>query len=250
MEIKPERIATTLRVFLLKAFMTGNIQLIQYFKDTDEILLRRYAVWLKMKGIHVNGRIYNYSDYKFSKQSGLSRTMVRKYIKFFIDNGWVREEGDSLVFISKEKLREKYGVKLYCNIAIDTESLSVQGIVDLLRYNIIKDRGRKQIFAKQLYKDQNDPSGDDALERFKKANKKAKVEFDGEVCELYAVSLYTLSSLIGMSISSTSRLIKPRCIKKVHRVEYLGYAPTNPEIEGIFWSKGKMFKPKMNEYIF
>jgi response regulator of citrate/malate metabolism len=63
-----------------------------------------------IKKMHVNSKVYNYSESKISKQSGLSRTATKKYIKFFIDNGWAKIKGKDLVFISTNKLKYKYGI--------------------------------------------------------------------------------------------------------------------------------------------
>ena len=160
---------------------------------------------------------------------------------FFIENGWVRREKDSIVFISKEKLRLKYGVKVFCDIPVDTNR-TIGEIVNDLRFQLFKERERRWEHQKQLHQDQSNPSN---LKAYKKAIKVDKV---GEIGERYAVSLFTLAKQVNLSISSVSRLIKPRCKEKWNRVLCLGVGVIH--CENYYNYSGKVFKVIMNEYSF
>ena len=220
--------------------MTGNIELVKIFKDNG--ILKEYACFMKLKGLHANGRIYNYSAFKLANQSGLSRTLINTYIPFFLKHGWCRMEGDSLVFISKEKLRLKYEVKVFCGIAVDT-SRSINEIKDDLLFELAKEGGCRWEHQKQLSLDQSKPKDLKAYKRGKKSK-----EIIGEMGDRYAVSLYTLSERLGVSISSVSRLLKTRVKEKFNRVSCLGVGVMY--CDGYYNYSGKVFKVIMNEYIF
>jgi hypothetical protein len=60
--------------------------------------LRELAVFLKLKSLNKKSIIYNYTQQKLSNLSGMSRSAIRKYIKFFLSNGWCDLHHGNLVF--------------------------------------------------------------------------------------------------------------------------------------------------------
>ena len=162
-------------------------------------------------------------------------------MKFFLDHGWCKKEGNSLIFISKEKLRLKYDVKVFCNIQVQIEK-TIGHILNDLRYELLKERQRRFDYTKQLSIDQSNP---DSVKSYKRALKHEPI---GEMNERYAVSLYTLADQLGLSISSVSRLIKPRCKEKWNRVLCLGVGVMY--CDGFYNYSGKVFRVIMNEYSF
>ncbi len=226
----------------LLSFMVANIRLIKLFNDSD--ILKKYAVWLKLKSIHNNSRVYNYSDYKFSMQSGFSRTLISKHIKWFTDNGWVREENDDIVFIASSKLALKYDVKLWSKIKIDKNS-TITEIVKSLRYELLKEKQRQFNFNKSISQNQRNPS---SVKLYKRAIKFKKL---GVIEGNYKVGLKCLSKSLNVSRSTVSRLIKDKCRTVIRKRSCIGWSIRVPFREsGYYDYKGKLFKRECNEYNF
>lgn len=64
----------------------------------DNGLLKHYAVFLKLKSLNRKSIIFDYTQKKLSKVSGMSISAVRKYVKFFLENNWCRLHCGHLVF--------------------------------------------------------------------------------------------------------------------------------------------------------
>ena len=68
-------------------------------KDLIEMNKQRYlAVFIKFKSIYSSGCVHNYNPSKFSSVTKLSRNSVKKYVDYFIYNGWARMDGNNLIF--------------------------------------------------------------------------------------------------------------------------------------------------------
>ena len=226
--------------------MKTNIFLIELLVNSN--LERHYAIWLRLKKLHINSKIYNYTDNKASTQSGLSRTTTKKYIKFFIDNKWAKIKGKDLVFISTNKLKYKYGINHNGNISLPFKS-NITDIVKILRYELFKDKQRKFIYLKTLRNNLKNPTN---LKEYKRAKSKLKSKnTEGEVSTGLKISTNKLGIVINKSASTASRLIKEmgatvisgkRIIARFkHKVDL----PTN-----CFQYKGFIFKSECNQYIF
>ncbi len=225
--------------------MKTNIRLIQLFTNND--ILRQYAVWLKLKRVHSNGRVYDYTTYKFSKQSGMSRNSIKKYIQFFIDNGWAKIEGKDLQFVSHDKLKKVYGIKLKHNIKIKNQNITK--IVNSLRYELLKLKQSQFKYLKQIRKDQFNPLRKGALARHKKADKFPRLT--GEFSKYLKVSLKKLALLINKSASTVSLLIKTKKAKVMPGKRFLVKFKRNIHLpHNMYWSKGNVVRCESNSYIF
>jgi len=60
--------------------------------------LREFAVFLKLKSLNKKSIIYNYTQQKLSNISGMSRSAIRKYVRFFLNNDWCELHCGNLVF--------------------------------------------------------------------------------------------------------------------------------------------------------
>ncbi|SRR3989304_2772917 len=227
--------------------MKTNINLIKLFIDSD--IIRHYAVFLKLKHIHSNGRVYNYSPYKLSKQSGLSRNSIIKYIKFFKDNNWIRTEGKDIIFISTEKLKKVYDIKLKHDIKIENNN-TLSLLTNSLRYEVLKHKQSQFKYINQIRKDQTNPTGANALKRHKKAIKVPLKTF-GEFSNYLKISVKKLALLINKSGSTVSRLIKIMKATVIRGKKTLVYFKKNINLpSNLYWHKGFVVKVDCNSYIF
>lgn len=187
--------------------MKTNIKLIQYLSDNN--LLRSYSVWLKLKHIHVNSTYYNWSLSKLSKDSGISRNGIRKYIILFERLKWIRIKNNHLTFISHDKLKNSCGVKLKFDLTIIPGS--VKDILSALRYEILKNKQRHFDFIKDKLVNLSNPQGIGALNKYKAAKKaciKHGLNITGEQPSYLKITLSKLKGLLNLSASTISRLIK------------------------------------------
>jgi hypothetical protein len=198
--------------------------------------------------MHVNSKVYNYSESKISKQSGLSRTAVKKYIDFYISNGWAKIKGKDLVFISTNKLKYKYGIGQHGNISLPFKSKIIE-LVKILRYELFKNKQRKFIYLKTLRNNLTNPTN---LLEYKRAKSKLKSKnTEGEVSTGLKISTRKLGIVINKSASTASRLIKEMGAtvitgkKIIARFDRKVELPTN-----LFQYKGFILKSECNQYIF
>jgi len=237
--------------------MKTNIKLIQHLSDNN--LIRYYAVWLRLKHMHVNSIVYNHSLSKLSSQSGISRNGLRKYIKFFIQKNWITQQDNNILFISHTKFKALNGIKFNREIKITKSSL-IQTITNNLRFEILKEKQRKFNYVKSVISNRNNPTGKNALKKYKssiKAIKNLQCNITtGEAPTNLTISLNKLSKLLNISPSSISRLIKIKTkqqkavvirdrILVASQINSSAYIPKNH-----FLSNGYVFKAVCNKYIF
>lgn len=230
--------------------MKTNINLIKFLIDND--LIRQYAVFLKLKHIHSNGRVYDYSPYKLSKQSGLSRTSIVKYIAFFKEQNWIRIEKNDIIFISIEKLKALYEIKLKFDIKIKkTKTITITSLVNSLRYESLKHKQSQFKHSNQIRKDQSNPQGKGSLKRYKKALKKTIPKTFGEFSNYLKISVKKLALLINKSTATVSRLIKVKGAKVIRGKQTIMRLKRNIHLpHNMYWNKGFVVKVECNSYFF
>lgn len=211
-------------------------------------MIRNYAVFLKLKHLHVNSRVYDYSPYKLSKQSGLSRNSIRKYMEFFLDNGWVKNEGNDIIFISTDKLKKLYDIKLRHDLKIKKE-LSITALVNTLRYEILKHKQKQFNYIKSTVNNLINPTGRNALTKHKRA-KKMLPDYKGEVLQNLKISVRKLSFLINKSSSTVSRLIKSKGATVIRGKTTLSKFKNVNLPNGFYWNSGFVVKVECNSYCF
>jgi hypothetical protein len=225
--------------------MKSNIILIETLVNSN--LERHYAVWLRLKHLHINSKIYNFSENKIAKQSGLSRTAIKKYINFFIENKWCKIVGNDIVFISHNKLKYLYGIKEFGNITIAFKT-QIKELISIIRYELFKDKQRKFIYIRNLRNDLNNPK---TLISYKRAKAKLKNSTKGEVSENIKISTNKLGIIINKSASTASRLVKQMGATVISGRKTLCKFSKKVELPtNCFQYKGLIIKSEANQYIF
>ena len=175
----------------------------------DHTLLRRYAVWLKLKYIYVRGKYYNYSLSKLSIQLGISRQATKKYITFFIDNNWCKVVGNHIYFISNEEFKQFYKSESKYAIYVNKD-LSINEIIKELRYSALIIKQAQFNYAKEILDNLANPINNKVYQSAKRKVKKLKCKTSDAVSNIkenLMISYKSLSGLIGASKSTIKRLI-------------------------------------------
>jgi predicted transcriptional regulator len=181
-------------------------------QSKDHTLLRRYAVWLKLKYIYVRGRIYNYSLSKISALLGISRQAVKKYIDFFVNNGWCFQSGKHLCFISHDKFKEYYNIETKFGVNVNKD-LSVKEIVSELRYSTLKVKQSQFNYIKNIENNLANPINNSLYKAAKRKAKKLSIKISDEVSNIQQnikLSYKRLSDLVGASPSTAKRLVEQK----------------------------------------
>jgi len=191
--------------------MVTNIQIIRHCSDRN--ILRQYAVWLQMKQVFKHSCFYNGNISHIIKTTGLSRNTVKKYINFYIENGWAREHGNNITLISQHKLKKLLKITLMRNINIShLDHSSTSKTITLLNYLLFKFKHDQFQYLREMSSDLINPNGSKALQRhkaavrfFKESNSKPILD---ESDDTYNPSVFTIARTINKSIASASRLTK------------------------------------------
>jgi len=178
---------------------------------------------------------------------------------FFLENGWCCISGKNLQFISLTKLREKYNITLKATIKL-TPNTNTQTTLNNLRYELFKQKSNQFNFLKNIARDLNNPSGNNALIkhkkalRFKKLNSKHNLTTLSETAQL-TIALSSLGNIINLSPSSAFNIIKAKVkdslatvFKKYPKCLGKGFYPNPPK--HIFNSNGYIFTTQCNQYLF
>jgi len=94
---------------------------------------RKYATFLYLRQHFKKGCFYNYTHDSFSAESGLSKSTVRKYIKFFINAGWCYKHSGNLMFKGFKHFKDRGFDKTFI-----LKSKTVNGILKEFYYIILK----------------------------------------------------------------------------------------------------------------
>lgn len=97
--------------------------------------IRDFSTFLYLRSLFKKGCFYNYTQLSLSKESGISRTAIAKYIAKFKSYGWVRLHEDNLIFNGNKHFRED-GFNKHVQIS----ALNVKDIIQELKYIIIKHK--------------------------------------------------------------------------------------------------------------
>lgn len=251
--------------------LTTNIDLIQAL--TQENLLPEYAVWRQIKGLYVSSRIHDYTILGLHKKSGITRNRIRKYINFFLENGWAYMDNGSLVLISLKKLKKKFGIEplrtkrghyLKSNIKLSISRNHKEDVLNL-QLEIMRDKQRKFNFVKQKKDDLIEPRGLGALQRHQAAKKYFKgvpaerlASTLSAVPEYYTTSTASIARIWNVSSSTASRRIKK--LEKMKKVRVKRYGLTVVKFppgkkpkeipQRCFFHKNCLFKQEPNSYVF
>lgn len=181
----------------------------------------------------------------------MSITSINKYVKFFKENGWVKQIGNNIIFISSSKLKDIYGIKLKNETKLQAHSkLSVQKLLGKLRYQVYKLKQKQFEYIQNIAKNQKDPRGKNALANYKKAKKVFLKSKNGEISQHLKIGLTKLSLLINKSTSTASRLIKENKAKVIKGRRTYIKGPNIGLPDNYYWRNGFAVKVECNSYIF
>lgn len=229
--------------------------------------IRELAFLIKLKSLYVSGCVHNYSPFKLSKDSGISRNSVKKYVDFYLKNGYARIECDNLIFTKFTKIEGKYK---HGTIFISAE-LSIKKIIALLHKEILCDKVRKFTYLQRTKKDSINPMGKGTLNKLKKAKKSLR-NLGTDASKLpnalakYTVSIKTIAKHLNCSVGKAQGIINTLCegnlIKRITNYTILAQDSFSKKMNKNFkrellsnnqgsWSTGSMiFKRKTNSYVF
>lgn len=236
--------------------MKTSIKIIELF--TSSGILREYAVFLQLKHLYSNGCIYKYNINKLSQKSGLSRNSIKKYVAFFVSNGWVTMHGDNLCFISLESFRLKYKIKL--KHAIKIKNGNTSKVLNGLRYELLKQKTIQFNFLKNISNDLNNPSGKNALQKYKHAKKYAN-RTGKKLCiseSAIKISLKTIGTILNLSPASSFNLIKLKQTEGSATIIRTKFIKSIAECSGKmtkyvdrgYFKGGMYYIPVCNKYVF
>jgi hypothetical protein len=227
--------------------------------------IRELAVLIKLKSIYVSGCVHNYSPFKLSKSANLSRNTVKKYIDFYLKNGYARMEDNNLIFTSLSKIEKKYQ---HACAKIDV-TLPLKKIQSLLHREIILDKVRKFNYLKQAKKDSTN-SKTRTYQEFKRGVKTLKklgrkVDSLPNALDSYSVSIKKLSQHFNCSVGKTQGIINSLCednlIKRItnYRIIYQESKSNQmnkhfireklSKVKGSWYNGSMMFQRLTNKYV-
>lgn len=184
--------------------MKLNILYIQ--EHLNEKSLKYFANFLYLKSLYSNSCIYNYTEQSFADKVGGSRSKWRKYVKYFIKQGWCRFHNKNLVF---NKLKNIDTVKKKVIEEI-TNTLSPQVILDQLYHFALKVKQTQFNRFKKTNRDFLTPTNSKAYKSAKKAIRKHNITVQSNLSEgdRLKLSMVSIGDLFSCSPSKACTIIK------------------------------------------
>ena len=229
--------------------MKANYLLIEQFNESG--ILRYYAAWLHFKRVFVNGCFYESTN--IASRVGLSRNTTKKYIKFFLDNGWASYHKGNFRLSGKCSLKLLYGVKLIRDVNLKRHG-TLTDILNSLRYSILDIKFKQFKYIQSNYRDLVNPKNITAY----KAAKRKSISFSmlQDESKHIALSYISIAKMLNVSKSKAVQLIKQfseylvkvpgvmACLGKFHRLG--GDSIRHNE----FIFKGSLYVVTSNKYEF
>ncbi|HHT9135810.1 MAG TPA: winged helix-turn-helix transcriptional regulator [Candidatus Wunengus sp. YC60] len=176
---------------------------------------RHLAHFLIFKKLFKNSTINNYTSYRLSKLSGVSRSNVEKYVAFFIAEKWcILYDNGYLYFKPVRDIMNEKGIKGSQRVKFD-DVRSVKDTLDIIRLSEMKmkyEKRRRLQDVGELIESSKRLSrewckGVAAAIGIKKRTGHCAIT-RSIASEVYSVSQQTIAKRINKSISTASRLIK------------------------------------------
>lgn len=168
-------------------------------------LVKEFAVWLNLKSIYRNGCFYKYSMRSLEKKTGFSNTLIKKYIKKFMDLGWCRLHSGNLSFVSLKRIGAS--TKRH---RLEIVGASVREITLSLHHAILKREESQYHYKREKVNDFLNPGRNRHKEHrsAKRYFKKLGYEPTKIASETFHLSLKTIGKMLGRSVSGAHRTIK------------------------------------------
>lgn len=220
--------------------MKANYLLIEQFNDSG--ILRYYAAWLHFKRVFVNGCFYESTN--IASRVGLSRNTTKKYVKFFLDNGWASYHKGNFRLSGKHSLKLLYGVKLIRDVSLKKYG-TVTDILNSLRYSILDIKFKQFKYIQSNYRDLVNPRNIKAY----KAAKRKNIFFYPlqDESEHIALSYIKIAKMLNVSKSKAVQLIK-EFSKYLVKVPGVMVCLGKFHSRGVDYIKGNQFISKGNLY--
>lgn len=229
-------------------------------KDLIEVNKQRYlAVFIKFKGIYGSGCVHNYSPYKFSSVTKLSRNSVKKYVDYFITNGWARMEGTNLIF-NKFRSFDTNKKRVLCEVSYKK---SIKEIELLLYREVLRLKQSQFNFLKRVKCDLKNPIGVNVLKQAKKFEKRYTLNSDKlpGARDKYKVSMKVIAKHFKCSVGKVSGIIDKLCeknqIKRFRQLEIVCFGMTKAITQqainshkGAYFSRNQVVYRYTNKYCF
>lgn len=229
-------------------------------KDLIEMNKQRYlAVFIKFKSIYSSGCVHNYNPSKFSSVTKLSRNSVKKYVDYFIANGWARMDGNNLIF-NKFRSFDENKKRLMCVIGFKK---SIKEIEILLYREVLRLKQSQFNFLKRVKCDLQNPTGIDVYKRALNTQKKYTLNSENlpGAQEKYKVSIKKIAESFNCSVGKAMGVIDKLCeknqIKRFRQMEIVCFGMTkaiNQQAinthKGAYFSRNQVVYRYTNKYTF
>lgn len=222
--------------------------------------LKHYAVFLKLKGLSRKSCIFSYTQEKLAATSGMSRSAIRKYVKFFLSNNWCRIHSGNLIFnklCSFDENKQKLIIPVNVNKPIK-EILSNLYLLILKKKQIQFDKFKK--LKRDLYLSQDTFASKKAewlveklgveVDNLPNANDKLKLSVTGMSKLFGNCSKGKAAGIIKqLKLSGAVKCItgKRTVIKMPNKQCIEAYMEANPNT---YTYKGFVWKVECNSYVF
>lgn len=237
--------------------MNINQLLIKELIEINKV--RHLAVFISFKCIYGSGCVHNYSPSKFSHVTKLSRNSVKKYIDYFLENGWCRMEGNNLIF---NKFKSIDGNKLNLKVKINAKK-TIKEIELLLYRELLRLKESQFNFNKQLLRDLKNPTGLAQLKKARAYCRKKGVNSEKlpSAPGMFKLSMIKIAKMFNCSVGKASGIIDELCLKKMiqkfRQMEILCFGQNKvgnmvmlSEVKGSYFSRNKVVLRYTNRYKF
>ncbi len=231
---------------------------------SDKGLLRHLAVFITIKYKYRNGCIYKYTQESLSQKTGISRSAIRKYVKFFLDNGWCElHKGEkspniSLVFKGLGKFDKEPK-----RVLADIESNGIKNLIQQFQLLILKHKQAQFNRVKELSAEINTATN---IKCYKSAKKMAK-KYNYNVDKLpprnakLKMSVKSIAKWLNCSVGKAVKVLYDLRFKGLITIikcrNVIGKSHIKAQIDrwladnkNSFCVKGRVIQVSCNEYIF
>jgi len=173
---------------------------------SDKGLLRELAVFMFIKSQFKNSCVYDYTQQSLSDKTGISRSAVRKYVKFFLDNNWCRIHKGNLVFTGLKNFDDNKK-KIITDLKI---RIGIKELIVDFQLLLLKHKQAQFNRMSDYRRDLNNPSNVSQYKAALKAVKKYGYDKDKlpDANARLQISIKKLSEWLNCSVGKASMIIK------------------------------------------
>lgn len=226
---------------------------------SDSGQLRKFATFIYIKSQFKNSCVYKYTQQSLSEKTGISRSAIRKYVKFFLDSGWCRLDHGNLIF-NKMRVLDKNEKRIISDVKI---RIGIKELIIDLQLLLLKHKQAQFNRIVRLGIEIKDPKSIKPHQSANRIVKKYGYNVDklpSERAKLQ-ISIKKLSEWLNCSVGKVSQLLKSLqkrgliSITKVRNI--VGYSKTFEGAKALlnmnensYYSRGYIVKVSCNYYNF